>query len=182
MDRNKKRGAAFTLIEALVVIFVIGTISSMMIVNWRKNEKQYQLQRAVQEIVQNIRKAQDFALSGKRTFWAHSEEWVVPDYAIYFQTLNPTYFIYVNVIGNDGYQSPEDLIETTTRIETGIEISSFGGDNKLSIIFRVPDGAVRFYPVGSTSRSITVRRIGRTCPSVYCRTITIRETGEISIQ
>ncbi|MDP2934746.1 MAG: type II secretion system protein, partial [bacterium] len=61
MNRNRKNGAGFTLIEALVVIFVIGTISSMMIVNWRKNESQYQLQRAAQEIMQNIRKAQDFA-------------------------------------------------------------------------------------------------------------------------
>lgn len=180
MTCKTKKG--FTLIEALVVIFVIGTISSMMIVNWRKNESQYQLQRVAQEIVQNIRKTQDFALSGKRIFWAPTGEWKVPDYGIYFQRLNPTYFIYVDVIGNDGYQSPEDLIETTTRVEAGIEISSFGGGNNLSVIFEVPNGFVRFYPSGGTSRTITIRRIGKSCPSIYCRSIIVRTTGEISIE
>jgi prepilin-type N-terminal cleavage/methylation domain-containing protein len=182
MNQDRKNGAGFTLIEVLVVTAVIGVISSIMVVNWRKNEGQYQLQRAAQEIVQNIRKAQDFALSGKRILWTPTGEWKVPDYGVYFRRLNPTYFLYVDVIGNDGYQSPEDLIDTTTLIETGIEISSFGGGSNLSIIFEVPDGFIRFYPSGGAFRTITVRKTGKSCPSINCRNIIIRETGEISIQ
>lgn len=183
ISKTTKNSAGFTLIEALVAIFVIGIISSMMIVNWRKNESQYQLQRVVRQVVQNIRKAQGFALSGKQIFWASGGgEWKVPDYGIYFQRLNPTYFIYVQVLGNDGYQNSEKLEETTTQVEAGIEISSLGGNDDLSIIFQVPNGVVRFYPSGATSRTITVRRVGKTCPSVYCRNIIVNTTGEINIQ
>jgi len=186
MNRNGKKGKAFTLVEALVVIFVIGTISSMMIVNWRKNEKQYQLQRTAQEIMQNIRKAQDYALNGKQRIWPPTGGGTMqtPEaYGIHFSRNQPTsYFIYSQFIGGDGYQNPEDIQETNTQLEAGIEIDSFGGGNVLDVFFGIPEGFVGFSPGGGTSATITIKRTGKTCPSIYCRNIIIRGTGEINIQ
>ncbi|MDP2934629.1 MAG: hypothetical protein Q8N59_02620, partial [bacterium] len=171
--------------EALVVIFVIGTISSMMIVNWRKNESQYQLQRAAQEIMQNIRKAQDFALNGRLTPWPPPPgSMSVPrNYGIHFERSQPTfYFIYSDFQGNYGYQNPEGIEETNTWTEAGIEIDSIGGD-RLDIFFSVPDGFVGFYNFPSAEEvTITIKKTGKTCPSVNCRNIIIRKTGEISIE
>jgi type II secretory pathway pseudopilin PulG len=178
-DKNViKKSKSFTLIEALVVIFVVGVISSMMIVNWRKNENQYKLQRAAQEIMQNIRKAQDYALNGKQRLWPPTGQMIVPlSYGIHFSKNNPTfYFIYGDYIGNPGYQSPEDLPETNTWMETGYEIDSFGGGNSLDIYFSVPDGFAFGVPA-----TITIKRTGKTCPSTYCRKVTVSATGEVSV-
>jgi type II secretory pathway pseudopilin PulG len=180
--RIARNGAGFTLIEALVVIFVIGTISTMMIVNWRKNEGQYQLQRAAQEIVQTIRKAQDYALSGSRMDWPGYPDGRVPkSYGVQFEVGRRDYFIYGDCIGNVGYQNPEDLEETYTQIETGIEIDSLGRST-LDVIFSIPDGFVSFNNPPVTSATITIKKTGKTCPSAHCRIITVMETGEINIQ
>jgi len=56
----------FTVIEMLVVIFIIGVMSTVLVVNWRQNEKTYLVRRTAQEIAQSIRKAQDLALTGKK--------------------------------------------------------------------------------------------------------------------
>ncbi len=181
MKINRKAG--FTLVEALVTLFVIGVISSIMIVNWRRNEGQYQLLRAAQQIMQDIRKTQDYALSGKQMYWSPTSQWIVPkSYGIHFSRSQPTfYFIYGDYIGNEGYQSPEDIEETNTWLENGIEIYSFGGGNVKDIIFSIPDGFVSFYPSGN-SATITIRKVGETCPSVNCKDIFISSTGEVSIR
>jgi len=182
MNRIRKNGAGFTLIETLVVIFVIGAISSIMIVNWRKNESQYQLQRAAQEIMQNIRKAQDYALNGKKMDWPGYPDGRVPrSYGVQLEADKRDYFIYGDCVGNVGYQNPEDLKETYTQIETGIEIDSLGRST-LDVIFSVPDGFVSFNNPPTTSATITIKRTGKTCPSAYCRNIIVRKTGEISIE
>jgi len=179
---NKKKNKSFTLIEALVVIFVIGLTSSIMIVNWRKKENQYQLQRAAQEIAQTIRKAQDYALNGKQRDWP-GVGMIVPDsYGAHFNEDERNYFVYGDRIGNIGYQPPEDLQETNIIIETGIEIESVGtAQGYFDVIFSVPDGFVTFNP-SNASGIITVKKTGTTCPSKNCRNIVVKETGEVSIQ
>lgn len=172
----------FTLVEALVVIFVIGMISSIMIVSWQKSEKQYQLQRSAQEIVQTIRKAQDYALSSYRMEWPSDPDGLIPkSYGVQFEEDESTYFIYGDNIGNLGYQNPEDIEETYVEFEGGVEIDSLGGST-LDVIFSIPDGFISFNRLASvTSVTITIKRTGKTCPSSYCRDIIIRKTGEISI-
>jgi prepilin-type N-terminal cleavage/methylation domain-containing protein len=177
----KKRNG-FTLIEVMAVVFIVGLMSVILVVNWRKNENRYQLQRTAQEIAQLIRKAQNLALVGKQMYWPPSGLSIIPNsYGVHFEKQSPTlYFIYGDHIGNDGYQSPEDIPETYTWTESGIEISSVGGGNTLDLFFNIPDGDIGFFPNGS-SATITIRRVGKTCPS-NCKDITITSTGQISIQ
>lgn len=170
------------MVEMLVVILVVGVLSAILVNNWRKQEKQYLLQRAAQQIVQNIRKAQEFALNGNKMLWEPTNQMVVPEsYGIHFQKGERSYFIYGDMIGNVGYQNPEDIQETYAQTETGIEIDSFSGANVLDVIFSIPDGFISFYP-SATSATITIKKTGKTCPSKDCKTILIRNTGEISIQ
>lgn len=179
MNSKKQRG--FTLIEALAVTAVIGVISSIMVVNWRKNEERYKLQRAAQEIVQNIRKAQSYALSSYRMEWPGELNGVIPrSYGVQLEEGDSTYFIYGDRIGNIGYQNPEDIEETYTTIESGIEIDSLGGPT-LDIIFSIPDGFISFNGPDS-SATIRIKKTGAVCPSTNCKSIVIEETGEITIQ
>jgi len=188
MKKNRKNrfvshARGFTLLEILIVIFIVGIITTMLVVNWRKNERRYQLQRTAQEIAQLIRKAQGFALNGRQMFWSPTGEWLVPEYyGVHLDKTNPTlYFIYGQFIGNPGYQNPEEIEETFTYTESDIVIDSFDKGNILDIIFNVPDGFTDFYPNG-TSAVITIKRIGKTCPSSDCKTIELSNTGQINIQ
>jgi|GEM_PF-1463207 len=179
--KNKKNGMGFTLIEALVVTAVIAIISSIMVVNWRQNQGQYQLQRAAQEMAQIVRKAQDYALTSKKMWWSPDNAWIIPlSYGVHFEQGETQYFIYGDKQGNAGYQNPEDIPETYTQLETGIEIDSLDRD-PLNIIFNIPDGDVSFYPANAQG-IIVIKKTGKTCPSIYCRTITVQRTGEIDIQ
>src|SRR4030042_4950676 len=182
LKMNKSSG--FTLIEVLVAIFIVGLLSAILITSLRKNEKQYQLKISVQKIVQDIRKAQNFALSGKKRYWPPTGRMIVPEsYGIHFDKGNPRfYFIYGDYIGNDGYQPPEDLAETNTWIEEGIEIDSLGG-NILDGFFFFSDGFTGFFPSAPGGvATIVIKRTGKTCPSRYWKNIIIKNTGEISIQ
>lgn len=56
--------AGFTLTELLVVMFIISLLSSIVLANHRSGQKRYALSQATQQLVSNLRKAQNMAMSG----------------------------------------------------------------------------------------------------------------------
>lgn len=170
---NKK---GFTLIEALVVVFIIGLISAVLIVNWRKNEKQYQVQRTAQEIVQNIRRAQDMALNS----FKYQEDDGVPDnYGVYFdKTMANSYIIFADENGNNKYNGGEDM--ETVSIDSGVEINSLSSEPKLHITFSLPDAFTIINPA-AVSATVTIKKSNGICPQ-NCKSIIIRNTGQVSIE
>lgn len=181
MKKEDKRQKGFSLLEMLVVISIIGLISTILIVNWRKNEKQYLLQRVAQNIIQDIRKAQDMALNGTK----YENQEVPYSYGIFFDKNKEYYQLFGDVNGNNTYQ-PSDMdieIGGEVLIESGIEINSLSSETKgqgLNIVFSIPDGFMRIEP-SSTTASIIIKREGTTCPSLNCKTINIRGMGQISV-
>lgn len=176
MKHKKRRG--FTLIELLIVIAVIGVISTMLVVNWRKNEKQYQLQRTAQEIVQNIRKAQDMALNSYK-----HEEGLPANYGIYFDKNDEnSYIVFGDINSTYTYQGdPPDIEVDDISIEAGIEIYSLSsGNQSLHITFSLPDGFTNIVPFAD-SATIVIKKTGKTCPSEDCKNIIIRRTGQVTI-
>lgn len=169
----------FTLLELLIVIFIIGLISSILVVNWRKNEKQYQLQRAAQQIVQNIRKAQDMALNS----FKYQDD--VPDtYGLWFKKDDKdSYIIFGDINRNNKYEGvPPDIKVEDVSIESNIEIHSLSsGIQDLHINFSLPDGFTLIEP-SAGSASITIKRSDTTCPSKDCKTIKVLSTGQVNIE
>ena len=167
----------FTIIEILVVVFIVGLMSAILVVNWRKNEQTYLVQRTAQEIAQNIRKAQDLALSGKKAGT------VTPSFYGVFYDKNDinNYIIFGDTNNNGSYQS-SDWHEIIA-LNSGIEIYqlSSGNNQSLTIKFSIPDGFTTIDP-SATSATIGIRKIGTTCPSVSCKNIIITNTGQITIQ
>jgi len=174
----KKR--AFTLIETLVVIFIIGVISAILVVNWKNNEKTYLVKRVAQEIVQNIRRAQDLALTTKNI----DPSAIILSYGISFNKNDKNnYTIFGDVNGNNSYQTPSsDALVEVISINSEIEIyDASPGDPNLDIVFSIPDGFTTITPA-SSSAEIDIRRVGATCPSISCKTIIVNNTGQITIQ
>lgn len=174
--KSQLKQKGFTLTEALVVVFIIGLISSILIVNWRKNEKQYQVQRVAQEIVQNIRKTQDMALNS----FKYQEDDGVPDnYGIYFdKTLASSYIIFADENGNNKYNGGENI--ETILIDSGVEIGSLSSEPKLNITFSLPDAFTVINPA-AVSATITIKKSDGICPQ-NCKNIIIRNTGQISVE
>ena len=169
----------FTLMEILVVIFIVATISSMLVVNWRKNEERYKLQRAAQEMVQNIRRAQSMALAGKE----YNGEIPNESYGVHFEPNQPrSYFIFADENGNETYQPSDDIVVgLEIPVADGVEIYSLSSlPQDLDITFSLPDGFVGIAPTAS-SATITIRRVGKTCPQ-DCKDIIISKTGQMTIQ
>jgi prepilin-type N-terminal cleavage/methylation domain-containing protein len=193
---NKNKATGFTLIEVLVVVFIIGLLSSILIVNWRNNEKQYQLQMIVQETVQNIRKTQEMALAGSKYFDVVTSTYKIPNsYGVYFAISTPnSYKIFADVNDNKTYDSGNDTIVggADNQIESGYEISSLvgvpGGTlSGVSVTFNLPDGFTSIRKDGTGTPwqnplTITIRKIGTTCPSKTCKNIVVSTTGQINIQ
>lgn len=186
MKKGCKNFKGFTLAEVLATTFIIGILSVILVVNWRENEKNYLIRQVAQEIVQNIRKAQGIALSGKN----YSSEGIknIDFYGVLFEKNNKTsYKIFGSTHGNNGYQPSDFSIEDVV-LDPNTEIDSLSsGNNKdLNILFSIPDGFTTFYYPGIgpsvTSASITIKRTGTTCPSKTCRSIIIKNTGQITIQ
>lgn len=194
MKRKIFKNRGFTIFELLVVIFVIALISSILIANWRRGEEQYRLQGAIQEIVQNIRKAQEMALAGVE----HNGQ-VPQNYGLYFMVASPSYNIFSEDSNDRRYDRGVDPLVGNDSIEitNGLEISyiegyrSAGGGTytsfpSLCLTFSLPDSFISIRPGPNPpwqeAVTITIRKIGTTCPSKNCRDIIVKETGEISVQ
>ncbi len=172
----------FTLIEVLVVIFIVGILSTILIVNWRNNEKTYLVQRTAQEIAQNVHRIQDMALSGK----IYSPEIKPYPYGVNFSTgTKNSYVIFADKNGNGTYQTPpSDLFVETVSLDPDVEIYSLtpSSGGVLNITFSIPDGFTVISP-SATSAIVKIRKVGTTCTQTKnCRTITITNAGGVTIE
>lgn len=170
----------FTLIELLVVVFIIGLVSTILIANIRKGEKQYQVQLATQEISQNIRRAQDMAL----TSFKHKPDEPSPyNFGVYFEKQSPnSYIIFADENPNSYKYNGGEGMETIT-LGSNIEIASLSSEPKLHITFSLPDGFTHIEP-NADSANITIKRTGSDCVQSPqdCKTIEVLSTGQINVK
>lgn len=190
---NKNKG--FTIFELLVVIFIVGIVSSILVVNWQKNERQYRLQRSAHEIAQNIRKVQGMALNG----FKYDPALVPPPYyGVYFSDTIPNSYIMFADTGLDGTGGQTnkccsgDVILEQPGMETGVEIESFfkkktneieAYEEDVHLTFSLPDGFATVDPVRADTIGIIIRikKTNGICPQ-DCRTIVVEKTGKVSVE
>ena len=123
----------FTMIELLVVMFVIGLISTLVVVNYRSGQKTYILARTVQQLVSDVRKAQNMALSGY-----NPEEQNYNGYGVHIDEDDSYYIIYGDIDNNTTYQ-PSDILIETIYLPDNIGIQSVSpASGELHIFFEPP--------------------------------------------
>ncbi|OGE87570.1 MAG: hypothetical protein A3J07_05020 [Candidatus Doudnabacteria bacterium RIFCSPLOWO2_02_FULL_49_13] len=62
----KQKFSGFTIIELLVVMFIVAMIATISIANFRKGQKQKELAQAADTVISGIRNAQNFTLTSKQ--------------------------------------------------------------------------------------------------------------------
>jgi len=105
-----KKEKGITLIEIIVVIFITALFSMIAVADFPRIQSQYALSKATYKLEQDIRKAEDLALSGVQAKGANGSLISVKGYGVYFNpggdnnTQSTTkYVIYADVNGNQKY-------------------------------------------------------------------------------
>jgi len=118
--------SGFTMTELLVVIFIIGLLSTSVLISFRNNERGYALDQSAQQLISNLRKAQNMAMNKVNIDGYNS-------YGIYAKVNENYYIIYADKNGNNTYQSSDEVIETIN-LSNNVKIN-----NGLDVFFKSPD-------------------------------------------
>lgn len=135
MEKN-----GFTLVELLIVIFIITLLSSTSFVYYRRAEKEFALLRSANKLAQDIRRVQEMAMSAKECCGGI----VPPGYGIYLKKGDENYLLYADTnpaSGNEKYDGGDIQIEKIY-FEKGVYIKDLN-PSSVSINFSPPDPKVK---------------------------------------
>lgn len=104
--KNSQKGVS--LVEVIIVIFIIIVLSSILVADFPQMQKRFALSRAAYKLAQDFRRAQDLGLSGVTIKNFYGSQVLAKGYGI-FVSLNTTktvqYIIYADVDGDQRYLS-----------------------------------------------------------------------------
>lgn len=146
---------AFTLIELLIIALIILLLSAVILPGYKLGQSQFALQRAAQKLAQEIRMAQEMAMSLKEL---PGGEVPPGGYGIYFNQytlagkINYDVYLYADLNGNERYSRGEEIktiykedqkifLEKEVKIKQ-VSVNGVSPD-KISINFKPPDPTVR---------------------------------------
>jgi len=112
----------FTLIESLVVTFIIALISGSILVSYYSGQKQYSVTTASQRLMVDIRRAQNMALAG-----ATQGADIPAGYGIHIDS-NSQYFLFYNTNAGKTYASGASAVMETIFLPAGVSISPLNED------------------------------------------------------
>lgn len=148
----------FTLIELLVVIGLILFFSALILPNFNFGEKNLALERSSAKLVQDLRRAQEMAMSAKK--FTGAPETFKGVYGIKFEINFSSYILFAD-LDNDQILDSNEAIETSL-LEKGTKISALLPASPLIITFTPPDPVTNINPPSATSAIITLTNDIRT--------------------
>jgi len=120
-----KSSAGFTMTELLIVMFIISLLSTSVLISFRNNERNYALDQSTQQLISNLRKAQNMAMNKVNVAGYDS-------YGIYAKA-NDNYYILYAADDSLGYDLSDETIETIGLLKN-VKINS-----GLDVFFESPD-------------------------------------------
>ncbi len=176
MKKNSNFQTGFTLIEMLVVIFIVAMIGTASIVNFRQGEKQKQVVIAFDTVSNALRVAQNYSLSGRGTNNANPA-CRTPQY--YYVTITYTTTVTISALNNNvaGCGSTPDVMDTynlppNTRIRaSGLVFNGVPASTSMVVAFYPPFGAIKASRDGGalsifTTATATVESVNSTISKV----------------
>ena len=102
----KKNSQGFTLIEMLVIIFIISLLSVLILANYQGGKKKYALLQANQKLISDLRRAQNMAINGTEIEGHCSTVFACFGYGIYLNS-GSSYLLFADNNNNKIYDSGE---------------------------------------------------------------------------
>jgi prepilin-type N-terminal cleavage/methylation domain-containing protein len=153
-----KKDKGFTLVELMIVTLIIALITAIVLINYRAGNRQLALNRSANKLAQDIRRAQEMAMSAAQCpTGTGCAGQLPPRYGIFSaqSNSNPTSYILFADISEDGVWHPggplprDEIIETLP-YEEGVYLSDIccdiycsgwpvPGHRRLSVTFKPPD-------------------------------------------
>ena len=159
-----KKGGGFTIVELLVVMFIISLISASILAGYWRTQDKYCAVRVGQKLAADLRRVQNMALSGK------IQDGQVPSgYGLY--TISSSRFvIFYNIDSNKVFNNGSVTTEAVT-LEGGV-LSPVGS----SIFFVPPDPTTYIDGVASGSKTFNLNLSG------FNEAVTVYSSGRIEIE
>ena len=182
-----KEGEGFTLVELLIVIVIITILSSLFFMNFHNSQSQLALERATFQIANDIRRAQEMAMSVKKETACTNPNYKY-GFGVSFNTANANerskYILFADCNGNGKYQTSDNDYLVNLIDFNNIEISPSPPNsfNKIDIVFTPPDPTVTFSkdPSPDPNEVSIIIRIKNNISKT--KTITVNKVGMIEIQ
>jgi type II secretory pathway pseudopilin PulG len=151
----------FTLLEITIVVSIIILMGTIFVINFRGGEKQFALQRSAHKLAQDLRRAQETAMSSQ----IFEDSFPKGGYGIYLEKGSNSYILFADCDGNQTYSEAgfaQSCAEAGTNdpfrekieeisFEKGIYISEFSPEeNSVAITFFPPDPKITINPSNSS--------------------------------
>jgi prepilin-type N-terminal cleavage/methylation domain-containing protein len=188
---HKAKG--FTLIELLITISIVVVLSAMFIPNYQKFKIYLSLERSAVKLAQDVKAAQEMALSATECPLAVCGPIGAPKtgYGIYFDKSWDVakYRLYADTLNNNEIFDGDAILETI-ELEDKIYIDDIKDDSnnsiaKVSINFKPPDPEVKIQSGASDLNNTTIKLCvqGTDCGDAKnIRTIKINTAGLIFVE
>ena len=175
---------SFTLIETIVVIGIIALLTALILPNYRVGQRQFALQRSAHKLSQDLRRAQEMAMSAALSEETGGE---VPEggYGIQLEETN-TYILFGDKNSNHSYDSGSDYWIEAPEIEKEVTIKNFQvpGDerDKITVTFVPPDPQVLIKsPLGLELQWVKIILALKQDPDITM-TVYVNKAGLITVE
>ena len=194
---KEKSAAGFTLTELLVTTSIIFIMSAAVVINYESGKGQLSIQRSTNKLAQDIRRAQEMAMSAKECPVGTGCQGNIPyGYGIFAVENETQYILYADTQpspGGDEYYTlgpPEDDMVETIDLENGVvicDIQKTGGGvgpDQVSINFRPPDPKVKIqYSVGQVENFWVEIILGTDCVNpANNKKVTVNAVGLVEVE
>ena len=126
----------FTMIELIVVMSIVGILSSALFFNWRSGEATFALQNSAYKLAQNIREIQEMAMEAKEI---DCNGYTGSSFGVQFKRSWPTYYkLFVDCNDNKVFDANDKTLGIVN-FEKGVEISTLSPVDSFSVLFVPPD-------------------------------------------
>ena len=163
--KNSAWFCGFTLIELLVSTFIIILISSLTLAGHFAGQRVYKTAQAAQELVANLRRAQNLALAGNVQNSAKG-------FGVYVESQN-SYLLFYNTGASLIYQSPQSRQIDKIHLTSGLKFDQIG----FSVFFTPPDPTTFANGVQGQSQEFKIESLD----GAVFKIVTVQANGRIDI-
>lgn len=158
----------FTLIETIVTVFIVVILTTAFLANFRAGERRYALEQGRQQIIADIRRAQNMALSGREAIAGGT----IYMYGLNFFLSQPAQYIIFGDKDNSKTYTAGDRVFASQILPAKIKIKNLT-PNPFDVVFEPPDPTVYLNGARPATGTIILEVEG----TDLTRTITINTFG-----